>query len=84
MSPDCQKKAWTSGIASGELAGYGYGFEIDEYEGYTRISHTGSGYGAATYISLYPELKLGVIVLSNREDEDCYELGEEVEDLYLP
>lgn len=84
LTPDSLKKAWTSGKAGGELTGYGFGFEIDEHEGYRRISHTGSWYGTASYLSVYPQLKLAVIVLSNREDEDVYSLGEEVEDLYLP
>ena len=84
ISAELQKKAWTSGRAGKDPTGYGYGFEVDEHEGYTRISHSGSWYGTATYIALYPKLKLGVVVLSNREDEDCYGLGEQVEDLYLP
>lgn len=84
LDPKWLKRAWTSGTAAGKPTGYGFGFEIDKHEGHTRISHTGSWYGTATYIALYPELKLGVIVLSNREDEDCYGLGEQVEDLYLP
>jgi CubicO group peptidase (beta-lactamase class C family) len=84
LSAANQKKAWTSGSAGGSPTGYGYRFEVDDHSGYTRISHTGSWYGAATYIALYPKLKLGVIVLSNREDEDCYGLGEQVEDLYMP
>lgn len=83
LTPESLKKAWTSGRAGGEETGYGFGFEIDEHEGYRRISHTGSWYGTATYVALYPQLKLGVIVLSNREDEDVYSLGEQVEDLYL-
>lgn len=84
LSAQSQQAAWTSGKAAGKATGYGYGFEIDEHGGYKRISHTGSWYGTATYIAMYPQLKLGVIVLSNREDEDVYSLGEEVEDLYLP
>lgn len=79
------RQAWTSGVTSkGSKTGYGYGFEIDSHRRHKRISHTGSWNGTSTYIALYPKLGLGVIVLSNREDEDAYGLGEEVEDLYLP
>jgi CubicO group peptidase (beta-lactamase class C family) len=84
LSAEWQARAWTSGSASGESTGYGYGFEVDTHEGHTRISHDGSWYGTATYMSMYPKLQLAVIVLANREDEDCSELGEQVEDLYLP
>ena len=75
-----RKRAWTEGLRS---SGYGYGFEIDRHAGWRRISHTGSWNGTSTYVALYPERKLGVIVLSNREEEDVYALGEQVEDLYL-
>lgn len=64
-------------------SGYAYGFEVDQHRGLRRISHTGAWNGTATYMSLYPQKKLGIIVLSNREDEDVYSLGEQVEDLYL-
>ncbi len=73
-----RKRAWTEGLRG---SGYGYGFEIDRHAGCLCISHTGSWNGTSTCLALYPERKLGVIVLSNREDEDVYELGEQVEDL---
>lgn len=84
LRSDWVERAWTSGKTSdGEETGYGFGFEIDRHIGQRRISHNGSWMGTSTYISLYPKADLGVIVLSNREDEDVYSLGESLEDLYL-
>jgi CubicO group peptidase (beta-lactamase class C family) len=80
-----QRQAWTSGIATdGGKTEYGFGFMVEESDGYTRISHSGSWSGTSTYISFYPEEELAVIVLSNREDEDTSSLGERVEELFLP
>ena len=82
--PSSLGQAWTSGrTLKGKPTGYGYGFEIDTHGGQKRISHSVSWNGTSTYISLYPKVKLAVIVLSNREDEDAYCLGEQVEDLFL-
>ena len=75
-----QQQAWTEKLAG---SGYGYGFEVDEHAGWLRISHTGSWNGTSTYLAMYPQKKLAVVVLSNREEEDVYWLGEQVEDLYL-
>lgn len=76
--------AWTEGRTSmGRPTGYGLGFEIETEDGLTRVSHTGSWAGTATYISFFPDLGLSVIVLSNREEEACGDLGEQVEELVL-
>ena len=80
LKPEWQRRAWTR---AAQDIDYGFGFEIDEHQGQRRISHSGSWNGTSTYIALYPQRKLAVIVLSNREEEDSYGLGEQVEDLFL-
>lgn len=74
--------AWTSGEdASGNPTGYGLGFRVEEEEGFRKIYHSGSWNGTSTYVSLFPQAGLAVIILSNREDEDCSEMGERLEQL---
>jgi len=48
--------------------GYGMGWELLDEFGFQRVSHTGAVPGGATWISMIPELKLGVIVLTNQSD----------------
>ena len=84
LNANLQKAAWTSGETTrGKKTGYGYGFEIGTHLKQKRVSHTGSWNGTSTYIGLYPSAKVAVIVLSNREEEDVEELGEQLAAVYL-
>lgn len=79
-----QKLAWTSGrLSNGKKTEYGCGFEVDTHAGQVRISHTGSWAGTSTYLGLYPGSQLGVIVLSNWEDEEVLDMGEQLAKVYL-
>ncbi|MGS2719799.1 serine hydrolase [Paraglaciecola aestuariivivens] len=44
---------------------YGLGWRLSNYEGYKRISHTGTLSGYQAFVALIPELELGVVVLNN-------------------
>lgn len=84
ISANLQKAAWTSGeTTQAKKTGYGYGFEIGTHLKQKRVSHTGSWNGTSTYLGLYPSAKVAVIVLSNREEEDVEELGEQLAAVYL-
>ena len=50
------------------LAAYGLGWGLEDFDGYKRISHNGGLPGMVTHVSLLPELKLGVVVLTNQQD----------------
>jgi len=54
-------------LATGEINFYGMGWAIKwDTEGRKNVSHNGGfGIGARTYVSLYPQDKIGVIVISN-------------------
>lgn len=48
------------------VSGYGYGFAIDEdFHGHLLVQHSGSYIGASAWFCFIPELKRGVIMLSN-------------------
>jgi CubicO group peptidase (beta-lactamase class C family) len=66
------------------LENYGFGWRIDDYKGHRRYHHSGSTSGFRNYIVRFPDLKLTVIVLTNRAEPDVTSLAERVADLYLP
>jgi len=44
---------------------FGYGFQIDEYQGKKMLSHGGGYPGILTLLRLYPQLNLGVFIAMN-------------------
>jgi len=64
---------------SGDLAplrsnfnGYGLGFGVRDYRGYKTVSHTGGLPGYLSRLTLIPELKLGITVLTNQESGGAF------------
>jgi CubicO group peptidase (beta-lactamase class C family) len=47
--------------------GYGHGWNLSDYRGRKLVSHTGGWPGQVSKVVLVPELKLGVVVLTNQE-----------------
>jgi CubicO group peptidase (beta-lactamase class C family) len=50
--------------------GYGLGLAVVPYAGTTLLTHSGGGYGFQTYMGWLPELKLGVVCLTNATGHD--------------
>jgi CubicO group peptidase (beta-lactamase class C family) len=77
-------EAFTPGILnSGEKTDYGFGWRINSYKGYKRFAHTGGWVGFRTMIARFPELKLTVVVLGNRGDQNTRILLDRVVDKFL-
>ena len=69
---------------SGHFALYGLGWFLEEYNGKKIVSHTGGVNGFVTSVTLVPEEKLGVIVLTNTDANNFYEaLKWEIVDAYM-
>lgn len=63
---------------------YGLGWMLQEYVGRKIVSHTGGVNGFVTSVTLVPEEKLGIIVLTNTDANSFYEsLKWELLDAYL-
>lgn len=63
---------------------YGLGWGMKDYEGIEVISHTGGILGFVTGVNLVPELNLGIVVLTNSDENWFYEaLKWEIIDAYL-
>lgn len=63
---------------------YGMGWEMSDYDGWEEVSHTGGVNGFVTSVTLYPEKKLGIVVLTNTDANSFYvALKREILDAYL-
>ncbi len=54
------------------FAAYGLGWGLRDYQGRKVVSHTGGLTGMVTTVSLMPEEKLGIIVLTNQEEGGAF------------
>jgi len=69
---------------TGHFALYGLGWFLEEYNGKKIVSHTGGVNGFVTSVTLIPEEKLGIVVLTNTDANNFYEaLKWELMDAYL-
>lgn len=69
---------------TGHFALYGLGWDLQEYNGKKIVGHTGGVNGFVTSVTLVPEEKLGIVVLTNTDANSFYEaLKWELMDAYL-
>jgi len=97
FSPRTTRQLWnvvtpiTPGNSPPELAflranfgGYGLGFGLTDYRGKKLVSHTGGLPGYVSKVAMLPELRLGVVVLTNQESGAAFEsIVDHVLDHYL-
>jgi CubicO group peptidase (beta-lactamase class C family) len=68
----------------GHFSLYGLGLQLQEYQGRIIVSHTGGVNGFVSGVTMLPEEKLGIIVLTNTDQNDFFEaLKWEILDAYL-
>ncbi len=53
--------------------GYGLGFFLRDYRGRQMVTHTGSNPGYVSRVTLIPELRLGIAVLTNAEAGEAFD-----------
>lgn len=71
-----QKVHWQSATVTAQL---GLGWEIQTTPaGFRRLGHSGGTGGFRTYLALYPELKLGIVVMTNNADIDPMRVVDEI------
>jgi CubicO group peptidase (beta-lactamase class C family) len=56
------------GTYNTHFAAYALGFVVNDVNGYKQVSHTGGLEGMVTQITMIPELRLGIIVLTNQQE----------------
>jgi len=50
------------------FAGYGFGWNLGDVKGKLQVSHTGGLPGMLTSVTLLPDIKLGIVILTNTEN----------------
>ncbi len=66
------------------FAAYGLGFFLNDAAGYKQVSHTGGLEGMVTQITMFPELNLGIIVLTNQQEGGAFQsITNQIKDGYL-
>lgn len=65
-----EKLTERSKLNNGKEINYALGIIVNQYKGWKQYTHNGSDAGFRTYLSVFPELKTGVIVFSNLGDFD--------------
>lgn len=56
------------GVYNTHFAAYALGFVVNDVHGYKQASHTGGLEGMVTAITMIPDLRLGIIVLTNQQE----------------
>jgi CubicO group peptidase (beta-lactamase class C family) len=71
-------------IYNTHFAAYGLGWFLSDVKGYKEVEHTGGIDGMVTDVTLIPELKLGIIVLTNQENGAAMRaITNQIKDTYL-
>jgi hypothetical protein len=84
ISAEMQKSAWSrKKLDNGKMIDYGYGWQVEDYKNKTHPYHDGSSIGFRNNILLFPDKKLMVILLTNRNEGDPIMEAKEIADLYL-
>jgi CubicO group peptidase (beta-lactamase class C family) len=72
------------GAYNTHFAAYGLGWFLSDVKGYKQVTHTGGLAGIVTQITLIPELKLGIIVLTNQQSGAAFTaITNTIKDSYL-
>lgn len=55
-----------------QFSGYGLGWDIDDIKGNLQVGHTGGLPGMLSKVNIIPNLKLGIVILTNTENGGGY------------
>lgn len=74
----------TPGPYNTHFAAYGLGLFLSDAGGYKQLSHTGGLEGMVTQVTMIPELKLGIIVLTNQQEGGAFSaITNQIKDSYI-
>ena len=71
-SPQTIIQVRNSTVYNTHFAGYGLGWNLSDVKGYKQVGHTGGLAGIVTQVTLIPEMKLGIIVLTNQQSGEAF------------
>jgi CubicO group peptidase (beta-lactamase class C family) len=70
-------------LISGKEIKYSLGIFADQYKGYRQFSHGGSDAGYRTFMTVFPDIKMGFVLFSNLGDFDVSAKAYEIVDLFI-
>jgi CubicO group peptidase (beta-lactamase class C family) len=83
-SPQTIIQTAQGGVYNTHFSSYGLGWFLADVKGYKQVSHTGGLAGTVTQVTLIPELKLGIIVLTNQQSGAAFSaITNTIKDSYL-
>jgi CubicO group peptidase (beta-lactamase class C family) len=66
------------------FSSYGLGWFLSDVKGYKQVTHTGGLEGIVTQVTLFPELNLGIVVLTNQQSGAAFSaITNTIKDSYL-
>lgn len=71
-TPQTIKPSRSGGPYRTNFSAYGLGWDLTDINGYLQVSHTGTHTGIVTRVTMLPELRLGIIVLTNQQSVEAY------------
>jgi CubicO group peptidase (beta-lactamase class C family) len=84
VKPETLRLAFTSATATDDPAiRYGFGWRISDHDGHRTIWHSGETVSFRNVIVRFPDDRLTVIVLTNRDDPEPYKTALAIADLWL-
>lgn len=86
LKPETIREAWTPArFNNGGTSTYGLGWAVASVEGHREVNHGGAhGTGFTSFLAIYPEDRLAVVVLLNRTGLDPSQIARLVASVYLP
>jgi len=70
-------------LNNGEVLDYAAGIAVDSYKGWKQFSHGGADAGFRTYVTVFPDLKMGFMVFSNLGTINVEENAHKLADLFI-
>jgi CubicO group peptidase (beta-lactamase class C family) len=80
---DLEQLTWKGKLNNGKEITYASGIDNSIYNGWKRYSHSGGLAGYRTYVSAFPELKMGFIVFSNNGEINSSARANELADIFI-
>jgi CubicO group peptidase (beta-lactamase class C family) len=71
-------------LTNGLKLDYALGIVADKFHGQRRFQHGGADAGYRTFVSVFPDLKMGIVVFCNLDDVNSQAKGDQVASLFLP
>lgn len=70
-------------LNNGKEISYALGIAHDRYHGWTQYSHSGGDAGYRTWLTVFPDFKMGFLLFSNLGDADIYGRTYRLVDLFI-